>query len=76
MQETMTDLLIRYAKEIGMSVRRVPREEAQKDKEESRRRDQKDIAAGRVTPEQVTVRNSGGLAAMRMLVTDKSGAYL
>jgi len=76
MQESLTELLMRYGREQGMTVRLVPWEEAQRDKEASRRRDQEDIATGRVTPEQVTVRNSGGLAGMRMVVIDKSAAYL
>jgi hypothetical protein len=76
MQESLTDLLMRYGREQGMMVRRVPWEEAQRDKEASRRRDREDIAAGRVTPEQVTVRNSGGLAGRQMVVIDKAGAYL
>ena len=76
MQESLTDLLMRYGREQGMTVRRVPWEEAQKDKEASRRRDREAIAAGRETPEQVTIRNSGGLAGMQMVVVDKAGAYL
>jgi hypothetical protein len=46
MQETLTELLTRYAQETGMSVRRVPWEQAQKDKEVSRRRDQEGYCRG------------------------------
>jgi hypothetical protein len=76
MQESMSDLLVRYAQQTGMTVRRVPWAEAQRDKEESRRRDQADIAAGRATPEEVTVRNSGGMANRQLVVIDDSRAYL
>lgn len=67
---------MRYGRENGMTVREVPWEEAQRDKAASRQRDWDDIAAGRVTPEQVTARNSGGLAGMEMVVIDKAAAYL
>jgi hypothetical protein len=71
---SLESYLREFAQIKGWGFRVVSRREAQEDKKQQRRQDQAEIAAGKTTPQKVTIRNSGGLGG-RMVIRDKSPAY-
>jgi len=75
-QENLETLIRDFAKLKGMTVRKVPWAQAQRAKARGRRRDAREISRGLATPQEVNLRNAGGLGCGRLVVINDSGAYL
>jgi len=75
-QENLETLIRDIAKLKGMTVRKVPWAQAHRAKMRDRRRDEREIARGLATPQEVNLRNAGGLGCGRLVVINDSGAYL
>jgi len=74
-QESLETYIRDFAKLKGMTVRKVPWAQAQRDKARDRRRDQREIARGLATHQEVNLRNAGGFGCGRLIVINDCGAY-